>query len=641
MTTLIQIAPALIAPSLTNPRKTFDQVKLNELAESIKASGLHSPVLLRPLPASRLDDTFRNRGDSSPLPTHELVTGERRLRASVMAEQAEIPAIVRDLTDAEALEIQVIENLQRDDLAALEEAEGYEHLMQHSNLNADQVAAKIGKSRSYVYARLKLLDLCQEGRQAVREGKLDASKALMVARVPTHKLQLRAIEALTETNHQGDTMSARAASTWLRNNLMLRLDTAVFDIKDAKLCPEAGSCMQCPKRTGANPELFSDVDSADVCTDTTCFHDKIEAHTEQVVAKAKKRGLEVIEGEEAKAIKPHPGTWMRGYTALDERINSDVEGDSTLRQHIKPAELKGNVKLLIDPHTRQPVEVVPDDLANKVHQRVQAASAKAAGTKGGKAEKAQTAKDREREQREKRDELEKQYQKSWRDRAVQQIEPQVQSGGLDRFEPNMLRAVLFHLVCTENPPDGHQLGAMIGVEGVDWYDPAEALPALAKADDFTLGANLIVLLLRNELHAGYTWNNGVREYDQHAPMIEACAERLGIDLAEIREQVKADMRAELAEFAEIEEPSQPLPSAAPATASAASKPKKGAKTKAAPAKKLSAAEAEQGIAAAMQGEEAAADDGRGEQDGSETAGDLAQAWPFPKTKGSPVSGAQA
>lgn len=629
MTTLIQISPALIAPSLTNPRKTFDQAKLAELAESIKSSGLHSPVLLRPLPSNRLEDTFRNRGDGNPLPTHELVTGERRLRASIMAEQAEIPAIVRDLTDAEALEIQVIENLQRDDLAALEEAEGYEHLMQHSGLTAEDMAAKIGKSRSYVYGRLKLLDLCQEGRQAVREGKLDASKALMVARVPTHKLQLRAIDELTKTNHLGETMSARAASVWLRNNLMLRLDTAVFDIKDAKLCPEAGSCLQCPKRTGANPDLFSDVDSADVCTDTTCFHEKLDAHTEQVVAKARKRGLEVIEGEEAKAVKPHPGTWMRGYTALDERINSDVDGDTTLRQHIKPAELKGNVKVLIDPHTRQPVEVVPQDVARKVHERLQAASAEAAGRKAG--QKPKSARELDYELRRKREDLSKRYQIAWRTRAIEQIEPRLQAGEVDRFEPAMLQSIMLRLISGELGAD--YLAELTGRDDVEWFDEDEALPVIQQIEPLRLGVTLLIWLLREDRHPASCFNNGVREYVDRATMIEACAERLGVDLQAIKDQVKADMRAE---FAEVEEPSDPIPSAAPAQESAAGKPKKGAKTKPAPAKKLSATEAEQGIAAAMQDQEAAADDGRGEQDGSETAGNLTQAWPFPKTKGSPV-----
>jgi ParB/RepB/Spo0J family partition protein len=103
-----------IAPSLTNPRKTFDPARLDELTASIKASGVHQPVLLRPLPPDRLEDTAH----LSPRPEFELVAGERRWRASKAAGLDTIPAMVRAMTDEEVLEIQVVENLQRDDLTA-------------------------------------------------------------------------------------------------------------------------------------------------------------------------------------------------------------------------------------------------------------------------------------------------------------------------------------------------------------------------------------------------------------------------------------------------------------------------------------------------------------------------------------------
>ena len=153
---------ALIEPSRTNPRKTFDAAKLQELATSIKAIGLHQPVVVRPLPASRVADTSIDTATGKPRkvrPTYELVCGERRYRASKLAGMDDISALIRDLTDDQVMEIQIVENLQRDDLSELEEAEGYEQLMKHSGLTADQVGEKIGKSRAYVYARLKLIDL--------------------------------------------------------------------------------------------------------------------------------------------------------------------------------------------------------------------------------------------------------------------------------------------------------------------------------------------------------------------------------------------------------------------------------------------------------------------------------------------------
>jgi ParB/RepB/Spo0J family partition protein len=136
---------AKITPSTTNPRKSFPKDKLDELTDSVKRLGVLQPILLRPL----------NGGG-----TYELVAGERRYRASKAAGLTDIPATVRELTDAEVLEIQVIENLQRSDPHELEEAEGYERCSSAhpsgEKYTVDEIAAKVGKSRSYVFGRLKL-----------------------------------------------------------------------------------------------------------------------------------------------------------------------------------------------------------------------------------------------------------------------------------------------------------------------------------------------------------------------------------------------------------------------------------------------------------------------------------------------------
>ena len=145
----------LVVPSLTNPRKTFRRDRMDELVASIKASGVHQPVLVRPLPGSRVQDTFDTGQPGMPRPTHEIVAGERRYRASVEAGLPTIPALIRPLTDAQVLEIQLVENLQRDDLTELEEAEGYERLMQSSGITADAVAAKIGKIGTVGIAGIK------------------------------------------------------------------------------------------------------------------------------------------------------------------------------------------------------------------------------------------------------------------------------------------------------------------------------------------------------------------------------------------------------------------------------------------------------------------------------------------------------
>ena len=97
-----------IVASQTNPRKTFKPEPLKELAVSIKASGVHQPILVRPLPAKRLAETFAGRRPGAPLPTHELVAGERRWRGCIIAEVRKIPAMIRDMTDEQVLELQNI-----------------------------------------------------------------------------------------------------------------------------------------------------------------------------------------------------------------------------------------------------------------------------------------------------------------------------------------------------------------------------------------------------------------------------------------------------------------------------------------------------------------------------------------------------
>ena len=260
-----------LRPNPNQPRRHFDEAALRELADSIKSQGIIQPLLVRP-----------HGGEN----TYQIVAGERRWRACQLAGVAEIPAMIRELTDEQALEVQVVENLQREDVTELEEAEGYEVLMQHGNLSAEQVGAKIGKSRSYVYGRLKVLDLCQQGREALREGQLDFSKALLIARIPDEGLQIKALEFCTHTNWEGDLPGYRECARHIQDEFMLRLDKAQFTITDATLLPEAGACGDCPKRTGANPDLFKDVDSADVCTDPKCYRAKEDAHTAQVVAAA-------------------------------------------------------------------------------------------------------------------------------------------------------------------------------------------------------------------------------------------------------------------------------------------------------------------------------------------------------------------
>lgn len=284
-----------LAPSPTNPRRTFRDESLQEMAISIERHGVLQAILARPWPAAM--------PKPHPDVRLEIVAGERRYRASILAGVDTIPATVRALSDTEVLEIQILENLQREEVHPLEEAEGYQVLMLRTNYSADQLAEKVGKSKAYIYARLKLCAITGEAREAFMAGTLSASVALLIARIPVPAIQAKAAKEVLN-GHYGNSepMSARMATQHIQQRYMLRLADAPFPRGDAKLLEDAPTCAKCPKRSGNAPELYPDVKSADVCTDPDCFAAKKDAHKQRQIAVAESKGMQVITGKAAEEI---------------------------------------------------------------------------------------------------------------------------------------------------------------------------------------------------------------------------------------------------------------------------------------------------------------------------------------------------
>lgn len=302
---------ACIRASKTNPRTIFNEADLNDLATSIKMQGVAQPILVRPIETVG-DVTY-----------FEIVAGERRFRASGIAGMPTVPAIVRVLSDQAAYEIQVLENLQRVDLHPLEEAIGFNVMMSQYDVTADELAAKVGKSRAYIYASLKLCALVHEARQAFYAGLLTKSTALLVARIPVKALQVTCTKEITAGHSGQGVMSTRTAQDYISRRYMLSLGKAAFEPEDVTLCAGAGACMDCPKRAGNQPEIFTDV-AADVCTDPVCFGAKGAAHAARSKQLAIASGKTVISGAAARKILPYqhhaPTT---GYVTLDTRNYDD------------------------------------------------------------------------------------------------------------------------------------------------------------------------------------------------------------------------------------------------------------------------------------------------------------------------------
>ncbi len=310
-----------------NPRQIFRGIE--ELAETLKGDGrILQPLLVRP----RVPPLFADQGADASC-GFEIVFGHRRSRAARLAGLATAPCMVRTMTDAEVRRAQTIENLQREDVHPFEEAAGFEQLLfGEGGLSADQIAEQFGKSRSYVYGRLKLLQACQEVRQACLEGHIGAETALLIARLRTEKLQTKALAGIRSRLgsfhlQDGGKSSFRRVRDYLIEHFSLELKKAIFPIEEEKLLPAAGACGPCPKRSGNAPE-FEDLATEkkaqygstpagpDVCTDPDCFAAKKAAHLAREAKALADKGQLVITGSKAAAAIDAHGTVKGAYVEL-------------------------------------------------------------------------------------------------------------------------------------------------------------------------------------------------------------------------------------------------------------------------------------------------------------------------------------
>jgi ParB family chromosome partitioning protein len=170
-----EIAVEQITPSPFQPRRTFDEAKIDELAASIRMQGIIQPLVVRP------------QGDR-----FELIAGERRWRAAIKAGLTRVPVVIRAASDHEALQLALVENLQREDLSPIEEAAGYRRLQEEFHWSQEEMAEKVGKSRPAIANSLRLLTLPNEVQQEVTAGRLPAGQARALLGLHTEALIISA-----------------------------------------------------------------------------------------------------------------------------------------------------------------------------------------------------------------------------------------------------------------------------------------------------------------------------------------------------------------------------------------------------------------------------------------------------------------
>lgn len=311
-TTVENIPVELIDPSPFQDRKEFAPGELDALALNIGRTQQAVAALVRPKNGKR----------------YELVHGERRHRACILLSQPHerarlekieaadgrgnglLPPVltlrceVATLTDAEVIEAQRSENRQRENLTALEEAAGYQQMLGQKDAagkalyTRDTLAAKMGKSRSHVYERLRLLKLPKPVHEALVKGEIDASVAGLIGALPVES----AVKALLADARRG--CSFREIKQEIERDHAKALRGAPFALSDATLDPKAGPCMTCPKRSGNLDPLSS---SPDVCMDPACYRRKL--------ASAAKEGDTVIDAK----------TWDRvKYSGKFEKLGQEI-----------------------------------------------------------------------------------------------------------------------------------------------------------------------------------------------------------------------------------------------------------------------------------------------------------------------------
>lgn len=269
---------AQLQESPTNPRRRFDEHSLAELAASFTAQGVLQPLLVRAIEENK----------------YEVIAGARRLRAARLAALETVPVRVVQLSDASCVEAQLVENIQREGVHPIEEAFAFQALLHTDGLQYDiqTLAAKAGKSPSFVATRLRLTELIPSIAEAFLADQIGVGHALEIAKLPQSEQQ-RAFDAGFRAVWTGGKESRvllplRDFTAWIEQNILLSLDSIPFDRNDSTLVPEAGSCAECPKRTGFNALLFGEMSQRDQCSDATCYNNKLSKCVErQIAAKPK------------------------------------------------------------------------------------------------------------------------------------------------------------------------------------------------------------------------------------------------------------------------------------------------------------------------------------------------------------------
>ena len=273
-----------VHPSKLNPRKSIDNDSLQELSNSIKEVGILSPIIVR-------------NNESG----WEIVCGERRFKAAVMAQIDTIPVIIRDLDDDQAMDLMITENLQRQDVSPIEEAKAFQNLIELRGYTVQGLIERFAKSEKYIRHRLKLNDLIPELQEQLNKDMISIGHAYEICKLEAKYQKEIFKEYFSESERNRNWYSLPSVSQikgHIKTNYTHDLSEAAFSLKDATLDKKAGPCIVCQYNSATNTLLFPDMPAKGVCLNPPCYKQKSDIDFERKVNK-------ILEEE--------PGTIL-GYT---------------------------------------------------------------------------------------------------------------------------------------------------------------------------------------------------------------------------------------------------------------------------------------------------------------------------------------
>ena len=300
--------------SPTNPRRRIDEQTISQLAESIRNQGILEPLIVR------------IKGKK-----YEIVCGERRYRAAKVAALTELPCLVRELSDEQVLDIQIHENLHREDIHPMDEAYGYQFLKEKLSCDVKELALRVGKPEGYVLNRLKLNQLIKEAQKDIDDEHLPLTYALEIAKyTPEIQKYIYAEVYRKESKYQGDrwietpvkgeTVPWKSFIDWINKYIHRTLSKAPFDPKAINLRPDGLPCVKCPERTGAVVSLFEPnrIGKKDACLNPACYQQKVEAHV--VVQRRALADLRKVDVSEVPLVRSWCYTDGKDYLGTESAI---------------------------------------------------------------------------------------------------------------------------------------------------------------------------------------------------------------------------------------------------------------------------------------------------------------------------------